>query len=285
MKRVVTALRKIDNVMEYLIFDCIFGKRWRRKAVTGLVGMGITVWALSSMFSTFTPKELIQQGDKAWFANNNVKGARKLYRQAYRQNKKDFRALLRIGHTYRSQQRFKKALRYYRKAYDRSQNLVTEFRLGEAYTHLKRPHIALGFLNATLSKAPSFPPALCYQGRAFDELKNYPRALHSFQKALKASRSYPGTYFYRGITFINLKQYDAAIRDFKDALALNPEEAAAIYNIACAYSLKKDAPKSLVWLEKAFKKGFREFKHMKKDKDLDFIRKQKGYSKLLKRFR
>ena len=53
------------------------------------------------------------------------------------------------------------------------------------------------------------------------------------------------------------------------------------YNIACAYSLLKKNEDAIKFLERAIKDGFNDFQHMQKDTDLDNIRNDAGYKKLI----
>lgn len=283
MKALIAGFRKVDDVAEYLIFDCLFAARWRTKTLLALCAAALAAWSWTGVFETPSPSELIQRGDRAWFAHHDMKTARKLYKEAARRDEKDVRALLRLGQSHRMHRKFDKALKYFRKAYDRQPNAITEFHLGEVYTHLKRPHVALGFLQASLARAPRFTGALVYQGFAYDGLKDYRNAFASYQRALKLSSRCSSAYFYRGITFINVKQYDAAIRDFQKVLELHPKETSALYNIACAHALNGESQKALHWLEKAVAEGFRDFDHLRNDPDLRSLRSLPAYEKLLAR--
>jgi hypothetical protein len=52
--------------------------------------------------------------------------------------------------------------------------------------------------------------------------------------------------------------------------------------MACEYAKQNKTEKSLTWLEKAIGKGFRNWKHIKADKDLDSIRSSARYKELIK---
>jgi HEAT repeat protein len=53
------------------------------------------------------------------------------------------------------------------------------------------------------------------------------------------------------------------------------------YNLACIHSRKGENPKAVEWLEKAVRAGFKDRSWIRKDRDLDGIREEAGYKKLL----
>lgn len=81
-------------------------------------------------------------------------------------------------------------------------------------------------------------------------------------------------------------------RDLKDlALAttenlLRSEEISGddFYNIACFYSLLQDKDKALLYLRKSLEKGYRQFVHISKDTDLDFIRETDEFKNLIHQY-
>jgi hypothetical protein len=53
------------------------------------------------------------------------------------------------------------------------------------------------------------------------------------------------------------------------------------YNIACYYSNQGNTDKAVEFLEKAFGKGFRNYKQVNEDRYLDPIRDSEGFKKLM----
>lgn len=78
--------------------------------------------------------------------------------------------------------------------------------------------------------------------------------------------------------------HDKALENDKRLVQLRPDDPIARYNLACDYSLLKDADSSLDCLEKALFLGYDDFKFMQKDKDLDYIRKDKRYRLLISKY-
>lgn len=53
------------------------------------------------------------------------------------------------------------------------------------------------------------------------------------------------------------------------------------YNVACGYALAGQKEEAIDWLELSVKAGYNDFDHLRKDPDLDSLRNEKRYKKLL----
>lgn len=67
-------------------------------------------------------------------------------------------------------------------------------------------------------------------------------------------------------------------------IQLRPTEALAHYNLACKYALLKRNELSLKTLRRAVELGYRDFRYMKEDRDLDTIRNDPRFRKLLQEY-
>jgi len=65
---------------------------------------------------------------------------------------------------------------------------------------------------------------------------------------------------------------------------LRPKDALAHYNLACSYALLKRADQALLALRKALEMGYRDFRYMRQDRDLEYIRSDPRYKQLLREF-
>ncbi len=65
---------------------------------------------------------------------------------------------------------------------------------------------------------------------------------------------------------------------------LRPKDALAHYNLACSYALLKRADPALQALRKALEMGYRDFRYMRQDRDLEYIRSDPRYKQLLREF-
>jgi len=80
------------------------------------------------------------------------------------------------------------------------------------------------------------------------------------------------------------KNYEPAIALYRLVLDSIPKTQfgrLSAYNIACACALSGKTVQALDWLEKSVDLGYREFEHMKKDSDLDSLREEERYLKLV----
>ena len=67
-------------------------------------------------------------------------------------------------------------------------------------------------------------------------------------------------------------------------VTVRPTDPTAHYNLACRYALLKQRDKAIVALRKAVELGYRDFDFIKEDHDLDSIRKDPRFRKLLKEY-
>ncbi|MGE0711135.1 MAG: PDZ domain-containing protein [Planctomycetota bacterium] len=77
------------------------------------------------------------------------------------------------------------------------------------------------------------------------------------------------------------KHYRQAIALYGQLLQLAPDDATALYNVACGYSLLNEREDAIDYLERAVLAGFSDFQHIRNDADLDNLRQEPGYLGLL----
>jgi tetratricopeptide (TPR) repeat protein len=91
-----------------------------------------------------------------------------------------------------------------------------------------------------------------------------------------------------GRKLLTQQSYDRAVETFRKIIEEfpgTPEAAPAAYNIACAYALSGRKPLALDWLEKSVEMGFHDADHIAKDSDLDPLREDPRYGKLIERLK
>ncbi|HUR55191.1 MAG TPA: hypothetical protein VMZ71_13740 [Gemmataceae bacterium] len=71
----------------------------------------------------------------------------------------------------------------------------------------------------------------------------------------------------------------------KKLVAIRPADPTAHYNLACRYALLKQPDLAIVTLRKAVELGYRDFRYMLEDHDLDSIRKDPRFRKLLREYK
>ena len=70
----------------------------------------------------------------------------------------------------------------------------------------------------------------------------------------------------------------------KKLVSLRPDDPTAHYNLACRYALLKQPDLALVTLRKAVELGYRDFRYMIQDRDLDAVRKDPRFRALLREY-
>src|SRR5262245_27148002 len=68
----------------------------------------------------------------------------------------------------------------------------------------------------------------------------------------------------------------------RQLVRLRPRDALAHYNLACSYALLKKTEPALTTLRRAIDLGYRDFKYMRHDRDLDSIRDDPRYRAMLR---
>jgi tetratricopeptide (TPR) repeat protein len=85
----------------------------------------------------------------------------------------------------------------------------------------------------------------------------------------------------KGCDLLKTKKYDEAIKQFDKMLEIAPKNSTALYNKACAYSLKGDVDRAIDFLRQAVANGFRDREHIEGDADLENVRKDPRYRKIV----
>ena len=71
----------------------------------------------------------------------------------------------------------------------------------------------------------------------------------------------------------------------KKLVLLRPDDPTAHYNLACRYALLQQPDLALTTLRRAIELGYRDFRYMDEDRDLDSIRKDPRFRKLVREYR
>lgn len=93
-----------------------------------------------------------------------------------------------------------------------------------------------------------------------------------------------GEMFRTGLRFHEAQKFDQSIKFFKMIYYRYPQTQIGFisaYNVSCGYALAGKKPEALDWLELSIEKGYNDFEHMRQDPDLDGLRKEKRYKRLL----
>ena len=106
-----------------------------------------------------------------------------------------------------------------------------------------------------------------------------------YEDVIKASPDFVNALILLGEAYTQKGFHAKALEMDRRLSKLLPTDPTVHYNLACDYSLLKEPEPCLEALEKALKFGYRAFKYMEKDPDLEFIRQDMRYKELLYKHR
>jgi len=112
-------------------------------------------------------------------------------------------------------------------------------------------------------------------------------AIKYYEQSLKIDPESPGALFNLAIAYSVKKDQDNAVQTAERLLKVQNAKGLYMsthYNLACFYSLKKEPKKAVENLKKAIENGFEDFDHMQKDSDLTNIRDDKEFKELVNKY-
>ena len=92
------------------------------------------------------------------------------------------------------------------------------------------------------------------------------------------------TFIQKADSCYEAKNYKAATVFFEKAFKAKPDSKKNFYDAACSASLANDKKNSLKWLEAALNNGFDNLNHISADTDLDNVRNEKEFKKIIAEF-
>jgi tetratricopeptide (TPR) repeat protein len=115
------------------------------------------------------------------------------------------------------------------------------------------------------------------QGQLDFELDFYGRILDRFPDFVDVLRVHGNNLTLKG-------RYAEGLQIDRRLIQLRPGDPLAHYNLACSFSLLKKIDLSLKMLRKAIELGYRDFRYMREDRDLDAVRHDPRFRQLLREF-
>jgi hypothetical protein len=125
-----------------------------------------------------------------------------------------------------------------------------------------------------ISDAKKAPPESGQE--AAEEFQDAFRAHNDATKELESDKAKAAKGFERSIA--GFKRLFYALKDEPEAKQLTLPSA---YNVACGYALMGKNAEAIDWLEISIKNGYNDYDHMRKDTDLDGLRKERRFLRLL----
>jgi predicted esterase len=87
--------------------------------------------------------------------------------------------------------------------------------------------------------------------------------------------------FDQGLTLLRARKLDDAVKAFDRCVELFPDRAVGHYNAACAHALAGRKEKAVACLSRSFEHGFLDLAHIARDHDLDALRPEPAFTKLV----
>jgi len=162
-------------------------------------------------------------------------------------------------------------------------NSVAHFGLGNALLEEGKTAEAIHHYSEALRLDPGYVEVRINWGIALIDQGRPADAVNHFSEVLRINPHDGRAHLNLGVALARQGRTAEAIDHYFEASLQDPVNASiAYYNIACEYAKQNKREESIVWLEKAIRKGFRNWKYIKADKDLDNIRSSARYKELIK---
>jgi serine/threonine protein kinase/Flp pilus assembly protein TadD len=133
-------------------------------------------------------------------------------------------------------------------------------------------------------QAPSLA-GMCYTGlgRQAEGRSAFERAVRAAERHIEFNPDDPRAYYLGAISWCRLGQVDKGLEWGDRALALDPDDAGVLYNVACLNAVGGRGEQALELLERAVENGFGHKEWIEHDPDLESLRSSPRYQTLLSR--
>jgi len=169
--------------------------------------------------------------------------------------------------------------------------------LFEAHYFYARACLAEGKFNEAVSHyreawrvRPEDYQAICLSVEPLMKLGRSEEALDAARQGIKVADAHlelnpddARAWYTSAAPLMRLGQRDQALERARRALAIDPEDAGVLYNVACVYALAGCTEEALDHLDKAIQTGFGHREWVQTDSDLDSIREEPRFQALLQK--
>ena len=128
---------------------------------------------------------------------------------------------------------------------------------------------------------PNYANAYYNRGNAYYKLGDFCSAIKDFDKVIELAPQDADAYSIRGLAYAKLGDYQMAIKDCDEAIKINPNNASVYYDKACLFSIMGNELQACDYLHQAIEKGYKDWKNIKSDSDLNNIRTSTGYREIM----
>lgn len=123
-----------------------------------------------------------------------------------------------------------------------------------------------------------------HQRQLRKKLENLDFEISFFEKLIEDNPNYVDALIPLGDAYTKRGLYEKGLEIDLRLSDLKPLDPVVHYNLACSHSLLGEIDPSIKALDKAVRLGYKDFKFMDKDPDLENIRKDSRYLELIKQY-
>ncbi|RMF80548.1 MAG: tetratricopeptide repeat protein [Planctomycetota bacterium] len=142
---------------------------------------------------------------------------------------------------------------------------------------------ALSAAAATMQDDSSRPTPTIEQADAYFQQQNWEKAAEAYEAITKASPRNAAAWFRLGYALHMMGKLDRAIVAHRKAAEFPQIRATALYNLGCAYALKKMPDEAFDALEQAVAAGMNSAEQLRSDSDLASLRSDPRFERLIER--
>jgi len=189
-------------------------------------------------------------------------------RRSYQQAREEFEGALRLNPM------------LYEAHYFYGRACLTEGKFNEAVSHFRD----------AWQVRPEDYQAICLSAQALVKLGRREEALDATRQGLKVADAHlelnpddARAWYLSAAALMRLGQPKQALERARRALAIDPEDAAVLYNVACVHALAGSSEEALDNLDRAIQNGFGHRDWLENDSELDSIREEPRFQALLRK--
>lgn len=279
--------------------------------------------AVEEFQKAFTPPYDFDQG-LAFFNDDKFEEAIVYFEKALDVNPENTRALNLLGQSYAAVGQQSKAKASLKKAIEIDpKDALLYYDLGLIYGKSGEDDTATEYFSEAIELAPEFSSPYFSRGFAYQLKGEWNKAITDYSKVIEITPKDASAFSYRGNTYKGKGEYEKALKDYTTAIEVDPkyslvhydlgnlqamtgkrEEAIssfekylsmqpsadnhmiawAAYSIACIHALEGRTKEALGFFKQALEKGLRELKHINEDTDLDQLRDDPRFIKLMEKY-
>jgi len=123
------------------------------------------------------------------------------------------------------------------------------------------------------------------RGLNFMRERDYDNAIDEFTLAIEKNPYYSIVYSNRAVAYMQQQKFDKAADDLNKGAEINPKSTVIHYNFVALYSLQGKIDQALDSLDKTLELGFNNYDALRKDPDLNNVRKHPEFRKICEKYK